>query len=231
MKALNKILYILTVVFGVASLVLFFTDFVNLTLGTTEDSLVGTVIAFGSKANVAGTEYNMSASSDILFCFLLTVISAVMGALSFKSKKLRYAVPFVGIIAAVYMFVIYGKTAWHFVDTRPLVFGDISVMTFTPFVLFTAIALALFTVASAAYLLVDDYLEVLASDGEKLTICKRLVRFFKDYKSETKKIVWPGIKDVIKNTVIVIIICLLVGALIWLVDFGLGKLLGLILGI
>lgn len=231
MKAVNKILYVLTVVLGLASLVLFFTDFVNLTLGTTEDSLVGTVIAFGSKATVAGKEYNMATSSDILFCFILTVIAAVMGGFSFKSKKLRYAVPFVGVVAAVYMFVIYAKSAWQFVDTRPLVLGDISVMKFTPFVLFTAIALALFTVASAAYLLVDDYLEVLASDGEKLTITKRIVRFFKDYKSETKKIVWPGLKDVVKNTVIVIIICLLVGALIWAIDFGLGKLLSLILGI
>ena len=231
MKAVNKILYVLTVVLGLASIVLFFTDFVNITLSGTDDSLVGTVIAFGSKANVAGNEYNMAASSDILFCFILTVISAVMGGFSFKSKKLRYAVPFVGVVAAVYMFVIYFKGAWQFVDTRPLVFGDISMLKLTPFVLFTAIALALFTIASAAYLLVDDYLEVLASDGEKLTISKRIVRFFKDYKSETKKIVWPGIKDVVKNTVIVIIICLLIGALIWGVDFGLGKLLGLILGI
>ncbi len=231
MKALNKILYILTVVFGVASLVLFFTDFVNLTLGTTEDSLVGAVIAFGSKTDVAGTEYNMAISADVLFCFILTAIATVMGGFSFKSKKLRYAVPAFSVIAAIYMFVIAGKGAWKFVDTRPLVFDDISFMRFTPFVLFTAIALAVLTVVSVAYLLVDDYLEVLASNGEKLTIPKRVIRFLKDYKSETKKIVWPGIKDVIKNTALVLIICLLIGALIWLVDFGLGKLLALVLGV
>lgn len=231
MKAVNKLLYILTVVFGVASLVLFFTNFVNITLGSAEDSLVGAIIAFGGKTDVAGTEYNMAVSADILLCFILTAVSALMGGFSFKSKKLRYAVPAVGIIAGIYMLVIAISGAWQFVDTRPLAIDNISAMKFTPFVLITAIALLVFTAVSAAYLLVDDYLEVLASDGEKLTIPKRVIRFLKDYKSETKKIVWPGIKDVIKNTVIVLIICLLIGALIWLVDFGLGKLLGLILGV
>ena len=88
-----------------------------------------------------------------------------------------------------------------------------------------------FAILAVAYLLLDDYLEVLASKGEKLTIPKRIVRFFRDYKSEVKKIVWPGIKDVMKNTVIVLVMCLLVGALIWIVDFGLGELLSLILGV
>ena len=49
-------------------------------------------------------------------------------------------------------------------------------------------------------------------------------------RSEVYPGVWPGIKDVLKNTLIVLVMCLLVGALIWLVDFGLGQLLGLILG-
>ena len=89
----------------------------------------------------------------------------------------------------------------------------------------------MFTIASIAYLLIDDYIEVLESKGEKLTICKRVIRFLRDYKSEYKKIVWPSLKDVVKNTVIVLIMCLLIGALIWVVDFGLGQLLSLILGL
>jgi preprotein translocase subunit SecE len=59
---------------------------------------------------------------------------------------------------------------------------------------------------------------------------QRVIGFLRDYKSEAKKIVWPGIKMVLKNTLIVIIMCLLVGALIWLLDFGLAKLLELITG-
>ena len=97
--------------------------------------------------------------------------------------------------------------------------------------LITAIALFLFAIAATAHLLIDDYLEVLASKGAKLTIFKRIVRFFRDYKSEVKKIVWPGWKEVQKNTLIVLIICLVIGALIWVIDFGLAKLLSLILGV
>ncbi|MBQ7105929.1 MAG: preprotein translocase subunit SecE [Clostridia bacterium] len=59
---------------------------------------------------------------------------------------------------------------------------------------------------------------------------KRVIRFLRDYKSEVKKIVWPSLKDVVKNTLIVLIICVIIGVFIWLADFGLAKLLDLILG-
>ena len=126
------------------------------------------------------------------------------------------------------MLVIALSEPAKFVDKRPL--PDVSGITYSHFVLITAIALFVFTAFAVAYLLIDDYLEVLASKGEKLTIPKRIIRFFRDYKSEIKKIVWPGWKDVVKNTVIVLIMCLIIGVFIWLVDFGLGKLLTLILG-
>jgi preprotein translocase subunit SecE len=71
----------------------------------------------------------------------------------------------------------------------------------------------------------------LASKGEKKTICQRIGLFFRDNKSEVKKIVWPSLRDVIKNTIIVLIMCLIVGALIWAVDFGLGRLIEAILGV
>ena len=38
------------------------------------------------------------------------------------------------------------------------------------------------------------------------------------------KIVWPGPRSVVKNTLIVLAVCLLVGAFIWLLDWGLGSL-------
>ena len=60
---------------------------------------------------------------------------------------------------------------------------------------------------------------------------QKIAKFFRDYKSEVKKIVWPGPRDVVKNTVIVLIMCAVVGAFIWLVDYGLGQLLKLILGV
>lgn len=228
MKTVNRICQILVIVFGVASLVLFFTRFATVISSGNEVNLVGAQLGFGGKITAAGTEYKLAKSSDILFCFILTVLSAVFGVISFKSKKLRYAAPFVGIIDAVYMLVIALSNPYAFVDKRPL--PDVTGITYSPFVLITAILLFAFTAAAVAYLLIDDYLEVKAAGGSKLTIPKRIIRFFRDYKSEIKKIVWPGWKDVAKNTVIVLIMCLIIGALIWLIDFGLGRLLELILG-
>ncbi len=229
MKAVNKICRFAAILFGLASIVLFFTDFATLTIGGENYDFVGSVLAFGSKATVGKVEYDMARSADILLCFWVTVIAAVISIFSFKSKKLRYAAPGFGAVAGIYMLVIALSNPGSFVDRRPIT--NVSEIAYTPFVLITAIALLVFTVLALAYLLIDDYLEVLASKGEKLTICKRIIRFFRDYKSEVKKIVWPGIKDVIKNTVIVLIMCLLVGIIIWLVDFGLGQLLNLVLGL
>ncbi len=228
MKVLNRICQILTVVFGVTALVLFFTRFATIVSAGNDVNVVGAQLAFGSKVKIADRTVDMARSADLLFCFWLTVISLACSAFSFKFKGLRYAAPAFGIVTAVYMLVVAVSNPWKFVDTRPLT--DVTKVTYGPFVLFLAIALFAFVVAGVAYLLVDDYLEVLASKGSKLTIPKRIIRFFRDYKSEVKKIVWPGFKDVAKNTIIVIVMCALAGILIWAVDFGLGKLLALILG-
>lgn len=228
MKTLNKICWILAMVLGLGSLVLFFTEFVEIVTANGSVNAVGAQLAFGSKVKMGETVYDMAKSTDILVCFWLTAIAAVMSIFSFKSKKLRYASSGFGIAAAIYMLVIALAKGGKYIDERPI--ENITEVIRSPFVLITAIALVLFTVAAIAYLLIDDYLEAKASKGEKLTIPKRIVRFLRDYKSEIKKIVWPGLKDVVKNTIIVLIMCLLVGILIWLVDFGLGQLLNLVLG-
>ncbi len=228
MKTVNKICQILTVFFGLVSLVLFFTKFATIVSGGNSVELVGAALGFGSKTTVAGTEYNMAKSADILFCFLLTAIGLVLSAFSFKSKALRYAAPAFGLGAGIYMLVIALSNPTSFVDTRPLT--EVTGVEYSIFVLLTAIALLVFAVFGAAYLLIDDYIEVAQSKGAKRTILKRVIHFFKDYKSEVKKIVWPNLKDVVKNTGIVLIMCLIVGAFIWLIDLGLGKLIELILG-
>lgn len=228
MKVINKICRFAASVFGLASLVLFFMPFATITSGGNDVSVVGAVLAFGSKVTVGGTEYTMAKSSDILFCLLLTAIAFILSIFSFKSKKLRYFAPTIGLIDAIYMLVIAVSNPYKFVDRRPL--PDVTGTAYSSFVLITAIALFVFVALAAAYLFIDDYIEVAESKGEKLTIIKRVFRFFRDYKSEVKKIVWPGPRDVVKNTVIVLIMCVIVGEFIWLVDYGLGQLLKLILG-
>ncbi|MBQ6884915.1 MAG: preprotein translocase subunit SecE [Clostridia bacterium] len=127
------------------------------------------------------------------------------------------------------MLVIALSNPLKFVDARPIAPTLGYSVQYTSFVLFAAIALLLFAVAAAAYLLIDDYIEVTESKGTKRTIFKRVIAFLKDYKSEVKKIVWPGIKDVAKNTAIVLVMCLILCLFIFAIDKGLGELLKLIL--
>ena len=51
-------------------------------------------------------------------------------------------------------------------------------------------------------------------------IGKAIAKFFKDLKGETKKIVWPGRHMVLKSTGIVLAAILVIGAVIWLLDFA-----------
>ncbi len=228
MKIVNRICQILAIILSLGALVLFFTKFATITFSGGEASFVGAELGFGIKKTVGEASYDMARSADILFCFFLTAFGLIFSIFSFKSKGLRYAVPAIGLIDGIYMLVIALRKPNLFVDTRPL--PDVTKITYGKGVLLAAIALLVFAVAAAAYLFIDDYIEVKASKGAKRTIFKRVIAFFKDYKSEVKKIVWPGIKDVAKNTLIVLVMCLIVGAFIWLLDFGLGKLLEVILG-
>lgn len=230
MKTVNRICQILSVIFAVVSLVLFFTPFATISTASGDTTMVGAALGFGAKTELAGTEYDMARSADILFCFWLTIIGVVLSVFAFKSKKVRYFAPAVGLGTGIYMLVIALSNATKFVDCRPLSTTLKNVIpAYESSVLFTAIALLLFAVAAAAYLLIDDYIEVTESKGAKRTIAQRVIGFLKDYKSEIKKIVWPGIKDVAKNTAIVLVMCLLVGAFIWLLDLGIGNLIELIL--
>ena len=48
---------------------------------------------------------------------------------------------------------------------------------------------------------------------------KRIARYFREMKSELKKVVWPTRQQLIRNTVVVILVVLVVGVLIWLFDW------------
>ena len=54
---------------------------------------------------------------------------------------------------------------------------------------------------------------------------KAIKKFFKDYKSEMKKVVWYGRKQTIKSTGVVIVVLVATSAAIGLLDLGLNKLL------
>ncbi|MDO4742494.1 MAG: preprotein translocase subunit SecE, partial [bacterium] len=155
----------------------------------------------------------------------------VTAALNFtKARSMRWVSLVSAVISAVYMLVIALSTPNKFVDTRPLT--NVTGIEYTPFVLITAIALFVFAVISAAFILVDNYVFVKESKNDKaLVIPKRVVRFFREYKSEVRKIVWPGPKSIVKNTLIVLILCAILGVFIWLLDWGLGSLINIILDV
>ena len=231
MKTLNRIFQILCIACGLAVLVLFFFNFVTIVGAKpgTSESLVGTVLAFGGKTKgIVADERNMAISSRILLGLILAVIGFVMSIFSFKKKGLRYAVPVVALGDAVFMLVI-ALVPGYLVDLSAFSIGsEIVSYSYTPIVWILIALLFAFAVFAAAYLFLDDYIEVTENKGKK-TILQRLGLFFRDYKSEIKKIVWPNFSDVLKNTIIVLVMCLLVGAFIWLLDWGLGSLIKLIL--
>ena len=53
--------------------------------------------------------------------------------------------------------------------------------------------------------------------------------WFREMKSELKKVVWPDGKTVVKNTGTVLLCSLVVGAFIWLFDYVAGAGLGMLL--
>lgn len=229
MKASKKFFSVLTVALAVAALVLFFIPFgkVVLTDGTVVER-VGAEFAFGSDYNGA----DVGKSSDILFCMILTAFTVLFAALSLKFKGTRWATLGFSIVDAVYMLVIACSHSNKFLDVQGLVpLGSIGNNT-TAYVnaapLLISIVLFLTFISAGAYLLIADKIAVMESPERKLTIPKRIVKFLRDYKGEISKIVWPNFRTVVKNTLIVLIMCALVGLFIWLVDLGLGALLNLI---
>jgi preprotein translocase subunit SecE len=52
---------------------------------------------------------------------------------------------------------------------------------------------------------------------------KRFVKFFKDIRNELKKVIWPTKNQLINNTITVLLVCFLVGIIIWVSDAVLAK--------
>ena len=52
---------------------------------------------------------------------------------------------------------------------------------------------------------------------------KKIVKFFKDIRNELKKVIWPTKSQLITSTISVLMICFLIGAVIWVSDAVLAK--------
>ncbi len=54
---------------------------------------------------------------------------------------------------------------------------------------------------------------------KKPNVFARIKNWFVDMKAELKRVVWPSFKKVRQNTLIVLIFVLVVGAVIWVLDW------------
>lgn len=55
--------------------------------------------------------------------------------------------------------------------------------------------------------------------AEEIKKRRDLGRWFREMKSELKKVVWPEKKTVVKNTGTVLLCTLVIGAIIWIFDY------------
>ncbi len=60
---------------------------------------------------------------------------------------------------------------------------------------------------------------------------KSIVQYFKDVKSEFKKVSWPSRKQVFNNTVVVLVTIVISGVAIWALDFLFSSVWSLMLSI
>ena len=70
---------------------------------------------------------------------------------------------------------------------------------------------------------------------KKPNVCVRMGRsikkFFKELRGESKKVVWPDRKTVLKSSLVVIVSVVIIGVVIWLIDTGLSELVKLLINL
>ena len=59
----------------------------------------------------------------------------------------------------------------------------------------------------------------------------RICRYFRELKSELKKVVWPTPKQVLKNALIVVACVLVVGIFVWVFDLVAGAVVNGLIGL
>jgi len=54
---------------------------------------------------------------------------------------------------------------------------------------------------------------------------KKIGKFFRDIRNELKKVIWPNRSQLTTSTISVLVICLLLGSIIWISDAIFAKIL------
>lgn len=238
MKIARNCLRVLTVLLAAASLLMFFFTFAEIRFSGSDVVLgaSGAEMSFGADvtsrvpALEAGAVANLYKSGWFMIGLIWAALTTLIAALGFKFKKCFNAAPVLSLLGGILMLVlVLGKGATY-VDVGNLdTLLTIESISMSLFAVLSCVCSFGATLSGVGQILVNDRIEVLESKGSKISIPKRIARFFRDYKGEIKKIVWPTGKSVLRNTIVVLVMCVIVGAFIWLLDWGLSSLLKLIL--
>ena len=235
MKSVSLASRVLAAALSVAVLVLMFFGIVHIACNQGTFELSATQLAFGSEltkdaaGNALSSPVDLSKSAWFFFDLVIMVLAVICAvAAFFKGNKAATASLVFGVVNGI-MMILFLSTGSHpgaYVDFRPLTgrtefwYNDTFIVLFVlsmAFVLFTAVSI-----------FVTDFVAVRESDGAKKILWKRFTSWLTEYKGEIKKITWPTFPVVVRNTIIVLILCAVVGLFIWAEDLGLGQLLKLI---
>jgi preprotein translocase subunit SecE len=68
----------------------------------------------------------------------------------------------------------------------------------------------------------------MVAETNKKNFSQSTVKFFKEVKSELKKVTWPSRKTLISYTVVVLVTCFIIGVILGVADFGFSTIYKLI---
>jgi preprotein translocase subunit SecE len=240
-KNIRLVARVLTVLGAFAALLFFFFPFVNITLSQGQSvAITGAELCFGGSHTFALETGEITAKNAIslyfTFTILVSLLAVILAGAAFKNNTSAIAAPAFSLLSLI-MFLSFlpGQIAQH-VDFRPFSrvsefephFESAAYATFFFASLFCMVAAVVFGVVT---IFLNDAVAVEESGGERKHIFTRFARWLRDYKSEMQKIVWPGKQETIRNTLIVVAMCVVVGAIVWALDGGFGKLLDLFTGL
>jgi preprotein translocase subunit SecE len=63
-----------------------------------------------------------------------------------------------------------------------------------------------------------------------MSLVQRATSYFKEVRAETSKVSWPNRKEIRQSTIVVLITCAILAALIFVIDQVFVRLLGLVFG-
>ena len=66
--------------------------------------------------------------------------------------------------------------------------------------------------------------DIVKTNPDKPGLMQRVKKFFKEYRGELKKISWPTMAEVVKNTMITLAAVLMIGVVIWVFDYAVTSL-------